>query len=83
MLKDILAYSRVRFPSNKPKEKILASLKEKENLTTTDLQFVTGTRTDVVLDHLHDTGEIRGWICRMCNKICILCDQNVILRNIN
>ena len=25
-------------------------------------------KNDVVLDHLHDTGEIRGWICRMCNN---------------
>jgi hypothetical protein len=23
---------------------------------------------DVVLDHDHETGEIRGWTCRMCNK---------------
>ena len=25
-------------------------------------------KNDVVLDHFHDTGEIRGWICRMCNN---------------
>jgi hypothetical protein len=25
-------------------------------------------KNDVVLDHLHETGEIRGWICRMCNN---------------
>jgi len=23
---------------------------------------------DVVLDHSHKTGKIRGWICRMCNS---------------
>ena len=25
-------------------------------------------KNDVVLDHFHDTGEVRGWICRMCNN---------------
>lgn len=25
-------------------------------------------KNDVVLDHYHETGEIRGWICRMCNN---------------
>lgn len=25
-------------------------------------------KNDVCLDHFHDTGEIRGWICRMCNN---------------
>ncbi len=25
-------------------------------------------KNDVVLDHNHETGEIRGWICRMCNN---------------
>jgi transcription elongation factor Elf1 len=25
-------------------------------------------KNDVVLDHLHNTGKIRGWICRMCNN---------------
>ena len=25
-------------------------------------------KNDVVLDHDHKTGEIRGWICRMCNN---------------
>jgi len=25
-------------------------------------------KNDVVLDHDHETGEVRGWICRMCNN---------------
>ena len=39
---------------NKSKEKILAKLKEKKDLSSTDLQFVSGTRVDVVLNHLHN-----------------------------
>lgn len=38
---------------NNTKNKILKEIKRKENLTTTDLQFVAGVRVDVVLDHLH------------------------------
>lgn len=38
---------------NKSKEKILKKLIKNRNLTTTDLQFITKTRADVVLDHLH------------------------------
>lgn len=34
------------------KEKILGALKKSKNLSSTDLQFVAGTRVDVVLDHL-------------------------------
>lgn len=37
---------------NKSKEKILRALENSKSLTTTDLQFVTGTRVDVVSDHL-------------------------------
>lgn len=36
----------------KPKEKILKYLKENPNSSTTDLQFITNTGTDVVLEHL-------------------------------
>ncbi len=37
----------------KPKEKILKYLKKNPNSTTTNLQFITNTGTDVVLTHLH------------------------------
>ena len=43
----------------KPKEKILNELKIKQNLSTTDLQFITGTGPDVVLEHLHKL-ELQG-----------------------
>lgn len=33
-----------------------------------DRTIIRQYKNDVVLDHLHDTGEIRGWICRMCNN---------------
>jgi predicted transcriptional regulator len=39
---------------NNSKEKILMHLKENQNSTTTDLQFITNTGTDVVLRHLHN-----------------------------
>ena len=38
---------------NKSKEKILEYLKNNLDSTTTDLQFITNTGTDVVLGHLH------------------------------
>ena len=34
-------------------------------------------KNDVVLDHFHDTGEIRGWICRMCNNSMGMMEDNV------
>jgi len=43
---------------NKSKEKILNTLKNKNNMTTTELQFITGTGTDVVLIHLKDLEKI-------------------------
>ena len=33
-----------------------------------DTIFERQFTNDVVLDHNHDTGEIRGYICRMCNN---------------
>jgi transcription elongation factor Elf1 len=30
--------------------------------------FTRQFTNDVVLDHDHHTGKIRGWICRMCNN---------------
>lgn len=28
-----------------------------------------GRRFDLVQDHCHDTGQIRGWLCRSCNAL--------------
>lgn len=39
---------------NKSKEKILEELKRKKDSRTTDLQFIVGVGTDVVLNHLHE-----------------------------
>ena len=33
-----------------------------------DRTIIRQYKNDVVLDHLHNTGKIRGWICRMCNN---------------
>lgn len=33
-----------------------------------DHKIIRQFKNDVVLDHSHETGEIRGWICRMCNN---------------
>ncbi len=30
--------------------------------------FIRQFKNDVVLEHDHKTGEIRGWLCRMCNN---------------
>ena len=50
--------------SKKTKEKILKALKKKKDLTTTDLQFVAGVRTDVVLEHLNRL-EKKGLVSRL------------------
>ncbi len=42
---------------NKTKEKILNKLKESKNLSSTNLQFIAGTRADVVLHHLRKLEE--------------------------
>jgi hypothetical protein len=34
-------------------------------------------QNDVVLDHSHLSGEIRGWICRQCNSSIGMLDENV------
>lgn len=34
-------------------------------------------KNDVVLDHSHESGEIRGWICRQCNSSIGMLDENV------
>lgn len=33
-----------------------------------DRTIIRQYKNDVVLDHLHNTGKVRGWICRMCNN---------------
>lgn len=50
----------------KTKDKILNAIKISKNLTTTDLQFIAGVGTDVVLDHLNDL-ESKGLINKMRN----------------
>src|SRR3989344_638305 len=34
-------------------------------------------KNDVVLDHNHKTGKIRGWLCRMCNNSIGMMDDDV------
>ncbi|MFW6233068.1 MAG: hypothetical protein ACOC3Z_00215 [Nanoarchaeota archaeon] len=41
-----------------PKQKILNYMKQKKDVTTTELQFILGTGTDVVLKHLHDLNKL-------------------------
>ena len=47
--------------------------------------FIRQFPNDVVLDHNHKTGEIRGWICRMCNNSMGMMedDVNILRRAIN
>ncbi len=49
--------------------------------TIFERQFVN----DVVLDHNHKTGEVRGYICRMCNSGMGMMDDNptILQRAIN
>lgn len=39
--------------------------------------FIRQYKNDVVLEHDHKTGEIRGWLCRMCNNGMGMMDDNV------
>ena len=34
-------------------------------------------QNDVVLDHSHKTGEIRGWVCRQCNSSIGMLNEDV------
>ena len=34
-------------------------------------------KNDVVLDHFHLNGEIRGWICRQCNSSIGMMDEDI------
>jgi len=42
-----------------------------------DRTIIRQYKNDVVLDHLHETGEIRGWICRMCNNSMRMMEDDV------
>lgn len=42
-----------------------------------DHTFIRQFKNDVVLDHSHSTGEIRGWLCRMCNNSIGMMDDDV------
>ena len=42
-----------------------------------DRTIIRQYKNDVVLDHFHDTGKVRGWICRMCNNSMGMMEDNV------
>ena len=44
-----------------------------------DRTIIRQYKNDVVLDHVHDTGEIRGWICRMCNNSMGMMEDDVVI----
>ena len=42
-----------------------------------DRTIIRQFKNDVVLDHYHLNGEIRGWICRQCNSSIGMMDEDV------
>lgn len=34
-------------------------------------------KNEVVLDHSHKTGQVRGWLCRMCNNSIGMMDDDI------
>lgn len=42
-----------------------------------DKTIIRQFKNDVVLDHYHLNGEIRGWICRQCNSSIGMMDEDV------
>lgn len=44
-----------------------------------DKTIIRQFKNDVVLDHSHKTGEIRGWICRQCNSSVGMMDENTTI----
>ena len=42
-----------------------------------DRTIIRQFRNDVVLDHYHLNGEIRGWICRQCNSSIGMMDEDI------
>lgn len=42
-----------------------------------DRTIIRQYKNDVVLEHDHKTGEIRGWLCRMCNNGMGMMDDDI------
>ncbi len=42
-----------------------------------DKTIIRQFKNDVVLDHYHINGQIRGWICRQCNSSIGMMDEDV------
>lgn len=50
-----------------------------------EMTIIRQFRNDVILDHSHKDGKIRGWICRQCNSSIGMMDEdvNILQRAIN
>lgn len=71
--KPIPLKARVEFESRHPRPQIGAPFSCPVCQKTIIRQF----KNDVTLDHSHDTGIIRGWICRQCNSSIGMMDEDV------